>query len=206
MSSGRSVHSANIAEIHEMPMSEIIRPIPSVLDDKKVDSIVETLKVKNSFLKHILRLPKKLVQTQNRFNFRPTTKKFHQLTFSGSKAPKVEITFTHSAVVIVMQHTRRWESLKLEWNSYNQVSTIFKFISAQVARKAWNKKILKFLLNFKLFTFYFSLINLIKSLGSFTHLLVRTSSFMFADTITSSSILSPSPRNSSGTSCRSLPI
>jgi sulfiredoxin len=45
--SGKSVHSANIAEIHEMPMSEIIRPIPSELDHKKVDSIVETLKVKN---------------------------------------------------------------------------------------------------------------------------------------------------------------
>lgn len=45
-SSGKSVHSANIAEIHEMPMSEIIRPIPSVLDDKKVDSIAEALQVR----------------------------------------------------------------------------------------------------------------------------------------------------------------
>jgi uncharacterized ParB-like nuclease family protein len=46
--SGKSVHSANIAEIHEMPMSEIIRPIQSELDHKKVDSIVETLKVKRN--------------------------------------------------------------------------------------------------------------------------------------------------------------
>jgi sulfiredoxin len=45
MSSEKSVHSANIAEIYVMPISEIIRPIPSVLDDKKVDSLVETLKV-----------------------------------------------------------------------------------------------------------------------------------------------------------------
>lgn len=44
-SSDKSVHSANVQEIHVMPISEIIRPIPSVLDEKKVDSLVETLKV-----------------------------------------------------------------------------------------------------------------------------------------------------------------
>lgn len=45
MSCDRSVHSANIDEIHVMPIKEIIRPIPSVLDENKVDSLVETLKV-----------------------------------------------------------------------------------------------------------------------------------------------------------------
>lgn len=46
MSHGKSVHSANIEEIHLMPISEIIRPIQPELDDEKVGEIVETLKVK----------------------------------------------------------------------------------------------------------------------------------------------------------------
>lgn len=46
MSGEKSVHSANIEEIHSMPISEIIRPIPSELDEKKVDSIADVLKVK----------------------------------------------------------------------------------------------------------------------------------------------------------------
>jgi uncharacterized ParB-like nuclease family protein len=45
MSSDKSIHSAYIEEIHSMPMTEIIRPIPSELDAKKVDSIADTLKV-----------------------------------------------------------------------------------------------------------------------------------------------------------------
>lgn len=44
-SSDKSVHSANIEETHVMPLKHIIRPIPSVLDESKVDSLVETLKV-----------------------------------------------------------------------------------------------------------------------------------------------------------------
>ncbi|CAO1396898.1 unnamed protein product [Diamesa tonsa] len=39
-----SVHSANISEVHLMPISDIIRPIPSLLDHDKVDSICETIK------------------------------------------------------------------------------------------------------------------------------------------------------------------
>lgn len=46
MSEEKSIHSAGIEEIHVMPISAINRPLPSLLDDKKVDSIVETLKVK----------------------------------------------------------------------------------------------------------------------------------------------------------------
>ena len=54
-----------------------------------------------------------------------------------------------------------------------------------------------------IFFVYFSLISFSNSLVSLTHLLVRTSSFIFGVTSTSSSILKPSPRNSLGTSCRS---
>ncbi|XP_013103548.1 putative sulfiredoxin isoform X4 [Stomoxys calcitrans] len=39
----RSVHSANIDEIHNVPMNVIHRPIPPVLDENKVKSIMETL-------------------------------------------------------------------------------------------------------------------------------------------------------------------
>lgn len=39
------MHSANISEVHLMPISDIIRPIPSLLDHDKVDSICETIKV-----------------------------------------------------------------------------------------------------------------------------------------------------------------
>lgn len=38
-----SVHSANIHEMHEMPMNAITRPIPSILDNKKVESLMETI-------------------------------------------------------------------------------------------------------------------------------------------------------------------
>lgn len=41
----RSVHSAGIDEIHNVPMSVIHRPIPSVLDDDKVKSLMETIDV-----------------------------------------------------------------------------------------------------------------------------------------------------------------
>jgi hypothetical protein len=43
MSVERSIHSAGIEEIYNMPITEINRPIPSVLDLKKVDSIANTL-------------------------------------------------------------------------------------------------------------------------------------------------------------------
>lgn len=48
MSSDKSVHSAGVEEIHLMPVSEIIRPIPSELDDRKVESIADILKVKKN--------------------------------------------------------------------------------------------------------------------------------------------------------------
>ncbi|XP_053689805.1 putative sulfiredoxin [Sabethes cyaneus] len=42
-----SVHSASIAEVHEMPMAVINRPIPPVLDDAKVQSLMDTIQDPN---------------------------------------------------------------------------------------------------------------------------------------------------------------
>ena len=41
-----SIHSASIDEIYNIPMKDISRPLPSILDDKKVQSLMETLQVK----------------------------------------------------------------------------------------------------------------------------------------------------------------
>ncbi|KAL9881111.1 sulfiredoxin isoform 3-T3 [Glossina fuscipes fuscipes] len=38
-----TVHTANIDEIHEVPINVIRRPIPSVLDEDKVKSLMETI-------------------------------------------------------------------------------------------------------------------------------------------------------------------
>ncbi|KAH8273076.1 hypothetical protein KR018_012383 [Drosophila ironensis] len=43
-----TVHSASIAEVHNVPMKVIKRPIPSVLDEKKVESLMETIKGETS--------------------------------------------------------------------------------------------------------------------------------------------------------------
>lgn len=40
-----SIHSANIEEVHEVPLNVILRPIPSEFDEAKVQSIMETLQV-----------------------------------------------------------------------------------------------------------------------------------------------------------------
>uniref|UniRef100_G3MSA8 sulfiredoxin n=2 Tax=Amblyomma TaxID=6942 RepID=G3MSA8_AMBMU len=39
-----SVHSAHIAEVHDIPMNVLIRPLTPVLDEAKVASLMETLK------------------------------------------------------------------------------------------------------------------------------------------------------------------
>lgn len=46
MSTDRSVHSAGVDEVHNVPMSVIKRPIPPVLDDNKVLSLMETIQVR----------------------------------------------------------------------------------------------------------------------------------------------------------------
>ena len=40
-----TVHSAHIDDVYEMPIDQIIRPLPSVLDECKVDSLMKTLQV-----------------------------------------------------------------------------------------------------------------------------------------------------------------
>ena len=40
-----SVHAAHITEVHYVPLNILIRPIPSVLDEHKVQSLMETIRV-----------------------------------------------------------------------------------------------------------------------------------------------------------------
>lgn len=40
-----SVHSAQILDVHEMPMDVIIRPIPPVIDENKLNSLMDSIKV-----------------------------------------------------------------------------------------------------------------------------------------------------------------
>ncbi|XP_053548932.1 LOW QUALITY PROTEIN: sulfiredoxin-1 [Bombina bombina] len=40
---GSSVHSGNISVTHNIPMKVLIRPIPSVLEETKVESLMETI-------------------------------------------------------------------------------------------------------------------------------------------------------------------
>lgn len=43
----KSIHSDHIAEIHEVPFHVLIRPFQSVLDEDKVQSLMETLTQEN---------------------------------------------------------------------------------------------------------------------------------------------------------------
>ncbi|XP_042320561.1 sulfiredoxin-1 isoform X2 [Sceloporus undulatus] len=38
-----SIHSANVSMVHEVPLKVIIRPIPPVLDQEKVESLMGTI-------------------------------------------------------------------------------------------------------------------------------------------------------------------
>lgn len=42
---GGSIHSGCIAAVHNVPLSVLIRPLPSVLDPAKVQSLVDTIRV-----------------------------------------------------------------------------------------------------------------------------------------------------------------
>eukprot|EP00062_Callorhinchus_milii_P022391 gi/632980123/ref/XP_007906855.1/ PREDICTED: sulfiredoxin-1 [Callorhinchus milii] len=42
-SAGSSIHSDSISEVHQVPLRVIIRPLPSVLDEQKVRSLMETI-------------------------------------------------------------------------------------------------------------------------------------------------------------------
>jgi len=48
-----SIHSAAIEEVHEVPMEVIIRPFKSELDERKVNSLMETLQVEAFFTQHL---------------------------------------------------------------------------------------------------------------------------------------------------------
>lgn len=41
----RSIHSSTIGEVHNVPLNIIIRPFPPVLDELKVQSLMDTIKV-----------------------------------------------------------------------------------------------------------------------------------------------------------------
>ncbi|KAF7663591.1 hypothetical protein LDENG_00206090 [Lucifuga dentata] len=43
-SDNRSIHSDSVEEVHNVPLNVIIRPIPPVLDEKKVQGLVDTIK------------------------------------------------------------------------------------------------------------------------------------------------------------------
>jgi hypothetical protein len=44
-----SVHSNHVEEVHNVPIDVLIRPIPSILDESKVASLMETIMVCNIF-------------------------------------------------------------------------------------------------------------------------------------------------------------
>lgn len=44
-SDNRSIHSDSVDEVHNVPMDVIIRPFPPVLDEQKVQSLMDTIKV-----------------------------------------------------------------------------------------------------------------------------------------------------------------
>lgn len=43
---GGSIHSGCIAAVHNVPLRVLIRPLPSVLDPAKVQSLVDTIRVR----------------------------------------------------------------------------------------------------------------------------------------------------------------
>lgn len=44
-SGNRSIHSDTVKEVHNIPLQVIIRPFPPVLDEQKVQSLMDTIKV-----------------------------------------------------------------------------------------------------------------------------------------------------------------
>ncbi|KAG8447178.1 hypothetical protein GDO86_014589 [Hymenochirus boettgeri] len=45
-----SVHSSNIPTVHNIPLGVLIRPIPSLLDESKVQGLMETIKTDTSLV------------------------------------------------------------------------------------------------------------------------------------------------------------
>lgn len=40
-----TIHSAGIHEVHDIPIDVIIRPIKTIIDNKRLDSMMDSLKV-----------------------------------------------------------------------------------------------------------------------------------------------------------------
>ena len=45
MSDNKSIHSSHIEDVYDIPIDQIIRPIPPVLDPQKVESLMQTIQV-----------------------------------------------------------------------------------------------------------------------------------------------------------------
>ncbi len=87
-----SIHSASIEEIYNIPMKDISRPLLSILDEKKVQSLMETIQVKINILFNKMMW---LFSPWNQIEFPP-------LMFFGMKHQNQEIiTFSQWVVVIV---------------------------------------------------------------------------------------------------------
>uniref|UniRef100_A0A8B9XI21 sulfiredoxin n=1 Tax=Bos mutus grunniens TaxID=30521 RepID=A0A8B9XI21_BOSMU len=54
---GGSIHSGCITAVHNVPLSVLIRPLPSVLDQGKVQSLVDTIRTPESLLATLASLP-----------------------------------------------------------------------------------------------------------------------------------------------------
>ncbi len=77
-----SIHSALIDEVYDIPMKEISRPLPSVLNEDKVQSLMETIRV----------IIKIILFCLIKFYFRQWILiEFHQLMFFGMKHQTQEI-------------------------------------------------------------------------------------------------------------------
>lgn len=60
MASGSSVHSAGITEVHKVPINVINRPIPPVLEEEKVKSLMKTIQVRNLNLAEFSNVARKI--------------------------------------------------------------------------------------------------------------------------------------------------
>ena len=49
MNDNQSIHSSLLSDIYDIPIDVIIRPIPSELDESKVESLMQTIEVITSF-------------------------------------------------------------------------------------------------------------------------------------------------------------
>ncbi|XP_036900155.1 sulfiredoxin-1 isoform X1 [Sturnira hondurensis] len=114
---GGSIHSGCIAAVHNVPLSVLIRPLPSVLDPAKVQSLVDTIRLLEATTclgsQHLCSVFKassiSLVKILNCICQVPyavrTQTACPPSMSSGSKEPRVVTTSTPSGAVTVTQPT-----------------------------------------------------------------------------------------------------